>query len=244
MRFLKHGICLRLTESMRLYYLTACTWAEKILRDQRFKLSTFDEANDPFELLAISMKNRHARQIYKDVLYRHWKTHLAMLCTSTTWHSPVMWAHYGDKHRGVCIGFDTAEHVHVSQVTYRPDRLPGLLDSLGQRQLPTEEQIMTVLTTKFQDWEYEREWRIFAGGREREADGKAYLDFQPGLTVREIILGARCDASTRDFADLVVDPAEPVEIFKARAAFDSFEIVRQNQVKPIVVKPAKQFRHA
>ncbi|WP_206955952.1 DUF2971 domain-containing protein [Trinickia acidisoli] len=228
---------------MRLYYLTACEWAEKTLREQRFKLSTFDEANDPFELLAVSIKNRHARQIYKDLIYKHWNNHLAMLCTSTSWHSPVMWAHYGDKHRGVCIGFDTAEHVQVCPVSYRTDRLPGLLDSLGQRQLPTEEQIMTVLTTKFKDWQYERECRIFAEGSERDADGKAYLAFQPGLIPREIILGVRCEASLRDFADLVIDPINSVEIFKARAAFDSFKIVRQKQVKPIVVKPEKQLRH-
>lgn len=228
---------------MRLYYLTACEWAEKILKEQRFKLSTFDEANDPFELLAASIQDRKSRQIYKDVLYKHWRDHLAMLCMSTTWQSPVMWAHYGDKHRGVCLGFDTDEHVQVSQVSYRRDRLGGLFDSLGQMQSPTEEQVMTVLTTKFKDWEYEREWRIFAGGREREADGKAYLAFQPGLILREIILGVRCEATMRSFADLVVDPIKSVEIFKARAAFDSFEIVRQKQVKPVMIKPGKQLRH-
>ena len=228
---------------MRLYYLTAREWAEKTLREQRFKLSAFDEANDPFELLAVSIKNRQARHVYKELIYKHWNDHLAMLCTSTTWQNPVMWAHYGDKHRGVCIGFDTTEQVQVCPVSYRNDRLPGFLDSLGERKLPTEEQIMTVLTTKFEDWQYEREWRIFAGGSERDADGKAYLAFQPGLILREIIIGIRCEASVRDFASLVIDPIKPVEIFKARAAFDSFEIVRQKQVKPIVVKPRKQSRH-
>ncbi|MDO3559787.1 DUF2971 domain-containing protein [Ralstonia pseudosolanacearum] len=228
---------------MRLYYLTACEWAKKTVKEQRFKLSTFDEANDPFELLAVSIKNRQARKIYKNHIYKHWINHLAMLCTSTTWHSPVMWAHYGDKHRGVCLGFDTADHVEVSQVSYRADRLPGLLDSLGQGQIPTQQQVMTALTTKFKDWEYEREWRIFAGGSEREADGNAYLAFQPGLILREIILGARCEASMQGFADLVVDPIKSVEIFKARAAFDSFEIVRQKQVRPLIVKPEQQLRH-
>jgi hypothetical protein len=224
---------------MRLYYLTAQKWAEKTLKEQRFKLSTFDEANDPFELSAVSMKNRRAREIYSNLIYKHWTKHLAMICASTTWQSPVMWAHYGDKHKGVCIGFDTDESVQVNKVSYRADRLEGMLDSLGERQLPTQEQIMSVLTTKFKDWEYEREWRIFAGGKERDPDGKAYLSFRPGLIVRQVILGARCTASVRDFAELVNDPTEQVEIFKARPAFDSFSIVRQQQVRPIIVKPRK-----
>lgn len=229
---------------MRLYYLTAQKWAEKTLKEQRFKLSTFDEANDPFELLAVSMNNRRAREIYSKLIYKHWTQHLAMVCASTTWQSPVMWAHYGDKHKGVCIGFDTDESVQVNKVSYRADRLDGILDSLGQRQLPTEEQIMSVLTTKFKDWEYEREWRIFAGGKERDPDGKAYLSFQPGLTVRQVILGARCDASVRDFAGFVNAQNMPVEVFKARPAFDSFSIVRQKQVRPIIVKPGKQSQRA
>jgi hypothetical protein len=171
---------------VRLYYLTGCNWAEKILREQRFKLSTFDDANDPFELLAVSIKNRQARQIYKDFVYQHGNNHLAMPCMSTTWHSPVMWAHYGDKHLGVCLGFDTTDHVEAHEVSYRADRLPGLLDSLGQGQSPTEKEIMKVLTTKFEDWKDEREWRIFAGGHDRDADGKAYLAWQPGFILREV----------------------------------------------------------
>jgi hypothetical protein len=108
----------------------------------------------------------------------------------------------------------------------------------------TKEQVFAVLPTKFADWSYERERRIFAGGREREPDGKCYIAFQPTLILREVILGVRCEASVRDFAGLVHDPIQPVEVFKARAAFDSFSIVRQQQVKPIIVKPGKQSQHA
>ena len=30
----------------------------------------------------------------------------SMLCFSEDWKEPVMWAHYGDKHRGICVGFN------------------------------------------------------------------------------------------------------------------------------------------
>lgn len=41
----------------------------------------------------------------------------------TAWDNPVMWAHYGQKHQGVCIRFDLAAQAQPQQVTYAPDRL-------------------------------------------------------------------------------------------------------------------------
>ena len=150
-----------------------------------------------------------------------------------------MWAHYGHKHKGVCLGFDIAEGGHLLPVRYEANRLRGLLDGLGRGQMTLDE-ITAVLTTKFKDWEYEHEWRIFARLDERAPeDGKYYLNFDPNITLREVILGARCGASVADFAALIKTPKQSVEVFKIRAAFDSFAMVRQKQVKAVTVRPSK-----
>src|SRR5428012_15945 len=47
---------------MRLYYLTGQTWAEKILREQRFNLSTIEELNDPFFLLMVRLPPRYTQR--------------------------------------------------------------------------------------------------------------------------------------------------------------------------------------
>ncbi|MGY2488217.1 DUF2971 domain-containing protein [Cupriavidus sp. CP313] len=219
---------------MRLYYLTAQIWAEKILRERRLKLSTIDELNDPFELQGVAIGERQLRRIYR-LLHEHWTKNIGMICTSTSWQSPVMWAHYGDKHRGVCLGFDV-EDAEVHQVRYEPHRLVGLLDDLVERQAMTQEQLTTILTTKFKDWRYEQEWRIFASLADRKpSDGRYFLSFAPHLKLREVIVGARCDASIEAIAALVPRSTHAVEVFKARPAFDSFRIVRQQRVAPIIV---------
>ncbi|WP_157687193.1 DUF2971 domain-containing protein [Burkholderia lata] len=219
---------------MRLYYLTAQRWAEKILQEQRFKLSTIHEANDPFELLGASIGAAKARRAYK-ALHAHWAQSIGMLCTTKSWDNPVMWAHYGDRHRGICLGFDVVD-AEIHQVQYEANKLTGLLEHIESGSHLLEEQFRAILTTKFKDWEYEREWRIFASLKNREAQsGLYYLNFAPHFMLREVILGARCPATPEELAGHVKSGSACVEIFKARPAFQSFRIVRQKQIPIITV---------
>lgn len=94
---------------MKLYYLTSEKWAKVILHERRLKLSTIAELNDPFELLGASIGEPAARKVLRYVQGRVADT-FGLVCMSTTWQSPVMWAHYGDKHKGVCLGFEVIEH--------------------------------------------------------------------------------------------------------------------------------------
>ena len=45
-----------------------------------------------------------------------------VLCFSRGWHNPLLWSHYGDKHRGVCLGFDVP-NAHIVHVSYNSSRL-------------------------------------------------------------------------------------------------------------------------
>ncbi|MGQ0731729.1 MULTISPECIES: DUF2971 domain-containing protein [unclassified Acidovorax] len=227
---------------IRLYYMTEARWAKKILQEQRFKLSRLNDLNDPFEFIGACIGEKQARKVAK-VLHDHWHKNIGILCTGTSYESPVMWAHYGHKHHGVCLGFDFVvddERHWPSQVKYEPNRIKGLFDSLGPNNLMTERQFELLLTTKFKDWEYEKEWRLFANLEERNAeDGLYYLKFEPHIQLREVILGARCKETVKDFAALVPPPKQPVEVFKLRGAFNSFAMVRQKQISPIFVRPKK-----
>jgi Protein of unknown function (DUF2971) len=226
------------SQNMHLYYLTEQRWAEKILQEQRFKLSTIGEANDPFELLGASVGEVKARRAY-GLLHEHWTRSIGMLCTTRAWESPVMWAHYGDRHRGVCLGFDITD-AEVHQVRYSPERLTGLLKHIGGGAHMLEKQFKAILTTKFKDWEYEREWRLFASLSDRDpVDGKYYLNFEPHITLREVILGSRCEAVPAVFAKQVIPSTARVEVFKATPALDSFRIVRHKGISGIFVPPSQ-----
>ena len=83
-----------------------------------------------------------------------------VLCLTRLHLNPLMWAHYADQHRGICLEFDT---------TVAPERNP-LCEAHPvryQRDYPTlnffeadaEERVTALCLTKSTDWEYEQEWR-------------------------------------------------------------------------------------
>jgi hypothetical protein len=220
---------------MRLYYLTKLDTAKLILKERRMKLSLVDELNDPFELLGASIGGKLARRVFKGILHRHWRKTLGMICLSDTWQNPVMWAHYGDKHYGVCLGFDVQDDL-AKEVQYKPDRLKSMLDPTKPSVGLDVKKLEAVLLTKYRDWAYERERRVFAPLTERDKNGNFYVDFGANMKLASVILGARCIASLRDMVKLVGKVEQPVEVWKARAGFTKFEIVQQRRVRKVTVR--------
>ena len=217
---------------MRLYYLTAEIWAEKVVRERRLKISLFDELNDPFELLAHHLPTRDHRRV-ASILRQHFASQRGVICFSDSWKNPVMWAHYGRKHYGVCLGFDVSDKL-VSPISYEPERLTFDIDLTDPRAGLSAETVKKMLLTKFDAWRYENEYRVMAELREQEPDGNYYANFDETLKLREVILGVRCELTTGDVASWIGGLSNPVEIKKARLAFQKFEVVEQ-LAQPVVV---------
>ena len=88
---------------MRVYHFIKLEHGLDSLRDKRLKISLINEANDPFEFLAINLAEPDCREKMQNV-----KNELAkqcgILCFSAHWNSPLLWAHYADNHKGICLG--------------------------------------------------------------------------------------------------------------------------------------------
>jgi hypothetical protein len=90
----------------------------------------------------------------------------AITCFSMDNKSQLLWAHYADKHQGVCLVFDLKlnespfidiayEKLNFGQVNYdSPNKLNYLEDKYAS--------IGALLNSKSKDWEYESEFRISA----------------------------------------------------------------------------------
>lgn len=222
---------------MRLYHMTSVDVAvDHILPERRMRLGRFDRLNDPFELLGASLNGDDERLIYKK-LRKHWEKTLGILCMGKHWESPLMWAHYAKGHTGVCLGFDVPDDL-PKEIIYSPQRLQGLLDPTKPIRGLDEGVLNKVLTTKYAQWSYEEEWRLFSRLDEKdEKDGFYYVPFGPNLVLREIIVGARCAQPVKSFRQLVKPVEKSVKIIKARPAFETFTMVRQHRVSPITVHP-------
>ncbi|MCP2223813.1 hypothetical protein M2226_009585 [Bradyrhizobium elkanii] len=188
------------------------------------KIGRINELNDPFEFLGVATKSASLRRRYqrlKDGL----NDYMGLVCFSANWDNPVQWAHYADRHRGICLGFEVRAQAH--KVTYVSERLlarPSAMKSEGPK---AEAHVTEILTTKFEHWSYEDEYRLFPQLQERDPSGRYFLAFDDQVALREVIVGHRSAISRADIAQALGPLAPQVIAYKARLAFRSFDVVRQ-----------------
>lgn len=104
---------------------------------------------------------------------------------------PLMWPHYADNHRGVCVRFDMqalidADDLVPFRVLYENER--PTCDTVRE---PTEIWLNKAVLTKGQPWAYEEEWRIV---RNRGARKVVELTVP---TISGVLLGANISPSDR-----------------------------------------------
>jgi Protein of unknown function (DUF2971) len=232
---------MRMHGHKRLYYFTSSDIADRILTERRLKISLFNELNDPFELMYVSVGEKNMRRIAK-FLQQHFAKTKGLICFSDNWRSPVMWAHYARKQAGVCIGFDITENPDILQpVRYESDRLKRPLKYDDQHLGLDVAFVQALLVTKAIEWSYENEYRVFSNLLYRDpATGFFYQSFGDEIRLREVIVGERNSNSLAHYKKQVDKPDHPVRIIKARAAFNDFAIVQNKAFTPVNVKSARR----
>lgn len=201
---------------MRVYKFLSSEFAMKDIWERRIKISEISDLNDPFELIPCDLSEpAHFKAVpeMRDELTRN----RGLLCFSRSWTNPLLWAHYADKHRGICLGFDlTAGDDIARAVDYVEDRLRW-------EEPPTEESTLKLLWSKFAGWKYEDEVRAFMT-REEEENRRYFIHFDERLKLREIIVGHRCSIERGEISTAMASYPEPVPIIKARLSRTTFNV--------------------
>ena len=209
---------------IRLYNLSKAEHALSNLENSRIKISTFNDLNDPFELLAANFKESRSRKIFRD-----WKSttneKTGIICFSGDWSEPVMWSHYAEKHKGICLGFNVNRDI-VQKIDYQSERLLIELDSdTNPEHLPNELKD-SLLCTKSSGWSYEEEHRIFLELNSDLKIGDLYFrEFDDDIELAEVILGPLCEKPISKIRSLVASKYPKAVVFQARLAFQSFKVV-------------------
>jgi hypothetical protein len=115
-------------------------------------------------------------------------------CLTPTPDSTLMWSHYADRHRGICLEFAVSNELFkkAKQVVYAPTYpvwLPHEFEAQPDRTLE-------VITTKAQEWEDEKEFRLISWPSAPETDYlRTHDDFfsLPPGALKGIIIGAQAD---------------------------------------------------
>ena len=188
------------------------------IKDKEF----FPEANDPNEDYYLSGDDK-----------------TLVGCFSSTNKSILMWSHYADNHRGVCIGYDFNKYKHLLYpIDYRED----YFDNCSQNVADSPYAADCAKLIKCIEWCYEHEWRIIL----TEFMVKKLNSFWPTIgnfnTISDfsyckIYLGAKFDDNFRDNktkggAQRVLDIAKKynISVFKMRMEYGKFRLAEEKLI--------------
>lgn len=208
---------------MRVYHYLETKWALDDMRRRRLKLSKIDDMNDPYEFECV--RSNHApSQWVLDNTKRASVEQYAVLCFSRSWNNILMWSHYADRHKGICLGFEVPDD-KARKVEYVGNiRLTGDLSEVSD----TEKTgiIEQLYWTKYGGWCYEEEIRVHSSREELDKEtGQYFVSFSDQLVLKEVIAGARFPMSKKPIEDVLRGYAQDVEINKAGRSTTRFEII-------------------
>ena len=145
-----------------------------------------------------------------------------VLSFSTTWKSVLMWSHYADEHRGICLEFDTGElqHDRLAPVEYRKGRSVLASDLYAWKLLGDLEAEKRAFSTHFYskapDWRYEKEWRDITDQPCSRGDYR----------ISGIYFGFRCDYAIKVAIVKMLGIETDVKLFEVALARSSFRLRR------------------
>lgn len=111
----------------------------------------------------------------------------------------LMWSHYADRHKGICIQFDRSQDVELSFGTIPVDyEKESVLPTLNWTTDDAKENLKSA-RTKAKIWSYEKECRLI-----KPEFARSTIDINP-RAVTGVILGCRIDAEAREIIRSLLD---------------------------------------
>lgn len=148
-----------------------------------------------------------------------------ILSLSKQWNSPLMWSHYADEHKGICIEYDISQAVCESpkMVDYMGDRgilISKVVDFVFNNSETSKEEIEhKYFYTKAGQWDYEEEWRYVSN-----VQGTQSVPFP----LCGVYFGMRCEISVvSSIVKLLGGTESKVKFYDTYANQDSFDLRRR-----------------
>lgn len=107
--------------------------------------------------------------------------------------SIVMWSHYAQRHKGLCLELDTdrlPEGTSCLPISYSRER--PTINLFSDRKCAN----LVAATTKTDDWKYEAEWRLIKEARPDQRQFPQPVDSPQGF-IHAVIFGALIDPDSR-----------------------------------------------
>lgn len=145
-----------------------------------------------------------------------------VLCLCSKFDSPLMWSHYADQHRGVCLEYDTSAiaSAKLHRVSYGRSRIiraSHIRDWLFRDSRAARKAVVTAaLLTKSKEWRYEGEWRLLG----------PIGAFDTPVRLKSITFGMRCPLALKYTVVKTLENKPGVEYWEIVRPSDRFQLRR------------------
>lgn len=166
-----------------------------------------------------------AEEKYKNInpeTFKQLTSRFGIACFSASMNNMLLWTHYADNHRGICLIFEPSKDsygalTHSSEIQYQSE-LPHIrLVDLSET---GDSKIIKILLTKSKQWQHEQEYRLIL-----PYGAKQSLQFHPSSLIG-IVLGAKIskehEAKVRSWA--AAHPYRPI-IHSGKLSSNSYDVV-------------------
>lgn len=99
-----------------------------------------------------------SKQFKQDKKSKSMQESIFITCFSERCDSMLMWSHYGDEHRGICVGYNL--HELIKRYNCFPLIYSKKMPQMKELDIRKKNTLYESILTKNKDWEYETEWRI------------------------------------------------------------------------------------
>ena len=130
----------------------------------RKDLERIAHSKDSNQDIAEIIKSLSFEPEYIKTMLRNNMNKIGICCFSTLCNSILMWSHYAEYHKGICLKFDILKdpEFFINTLAVHYSRIMPYFDFFSRNNRIFEE----LLQTKFADWSYESEVRIFKSKKE------------------------------------------------------------------------------
>lgn len=137
--------------------------------------------------------------------------------------STVMWSHYSDTHKGICIEYNTDDfdfRSPIFKVLYSQDRYDMTeFPDHDNGSVKSHSMLYNAYLTKAEDWSYEKEWRLIYNLMPHEMGQKSITIASPKPS--KIYLGSYFDKNEKEKKDRLISISNQHNIPTAQMKLDN-----------------------
>jgi hypothetical protein len=160
---------------------------KKIINSEEFFFGDWKDMNDPMEGFFEYFEHEHTKNEITEL--KNSKNAYGICCFSKEYNNILLWSHYADNHKGICIEIEVDDvlcknqNISFEDIKYKSN-IPKLVDSTNQ-----QDRAKWLLSRKTILWNYEKEVRAFCkGSKTLHKIGK----------ISKLFIGLRCPSNIKE----------------------------------------------